>query len=326
LVGTNSPTFSFLATNGSSPVIVNALAYGSNVLYVGGAFTVVGSQARRFVAGVDPVTALPGPFNANLGGGSAGVSSLAIGGGTNLYLAGDFTTVSNIAIPRLTAVTISNNSPVNWIPAPNAAVNVLTATSTNLFVGGNFNSIGGLGLKDFAGFSLFDNSAAFVNAALPSASSGVNAIGATETVIYLGGTFTGMGGNSVQNLGCMSSVGTLGYAWNPSTDVAPSTIVLTDDYAFVGGAFRTFGQSPTNEPDGFFAVFERTPQTTISRSGSNVQIVTTTGDRTDAVLQGTPSLASPVWTDIVTNDTPGFPWTNSFPITPPQQYFRVVAQ
>ncbi len=235
VIGANNATFSFLATNGFQPVIVNTLAFGSNVLYVGGAFTVVGSQARRFVAGVDPVTATPGPFNANLAGGFNGVVSLAIGGGTNLYMAGDFTSVNGQSISRLAAVTIANSTPVNWTPSPNQAVNVLTATADSLYAGGNFTSIAGLGLKNFIGFSLLDNSPV-LDAAL-SSPSGVTAIGATTTVVYIGGSFAGMAGNSVQNLGCMGSalISSLGYDWNPSPDVAPSTIVLTDDYAFVGG-------------------------------------------------------------------------------------------
>jgi hypothetical protein len=145
-------------------------------------------------------------------------------------------------------------------------------------------------------------------------------------VVYVGGTFTGLGGNSVLNLGCIAPISTLAYDWNPSTDVAPSAIVLMDNYAFVGGAFRFFGQSPTNQANGFFAAFQRTPQTTVSRSGGNAQIITTTGDRTDAVLQATPSLISPVWSNIDTNSTPGFVWTTSQPATLPQRYFRVVAR
>src|ERR1039458_4101739 len=324
--GTNNPAFSFLGTNGTQTVIVKALVFGANVLYVGGAFTVVGSQARRFVAALDPATGSPGAFNANLAGGSGGVVSLALGGGTNLYLAGDFTTVSNLSISRLAAVTIANSAPANWNPSPNQIVNFLTTTSDSLYVGGNFNLIGGLSLKNFAGFSLADNSGLFVDAALPAAASGVNAIGATATVIYVGGTFTALGGDNALNLGCIAPVSTQAYDWNPSTDVAPNTIVLTDDYAFVGGAFRFFGQSPTNQANGFFAAFERSPQTTISKSGGNVQIVTTTGDRTDAVLQGTPSLGNSVWTSIDTNSTPGFSWTKTLPATSPRQFFRVVAR
>jgi hypothetical protein len=335
--GANSPTFSFLGTNASQPVVVKALAFGNNVLYVGGAFTVVGSQARRFVASLDPVTASPGPFNANLAGGSQGVVSLALGGGTNLYMAGDFTTVSNLSISRLAAVTIANSSPVNWTPNPNQIVNVLTTTADSLYVGGNFSSIGGNSFKNFAGFSLADNSGLFIDASLPPTAFGVNAIGATATVVYVGGTFTSFGGNNCQNLGCMASVNMpfpgLGYDWNPSLDVNPSAIVLTDDYALVGGAFRFFGQSPTNQANGFFAAFHRAPLPSISRSGANVQIITTTGDRTDAVLQATPSVASPVsWTSIATNtpatpDNPtGLRWTIVLPATPPQQFYRVVAR
>ena len=331
VIGTNQP-FSFLGTNAFSPVTISALAFGSNVLYVGGAFTVVSNQPRRFLAALDPGTGnLISGFNASLGGGFAGISAMALAG-TNLYLAGDFTTVNSVAIPRLVAVSAVTGASRNWIPNPNQAVTFLAASTDTLYAGGNFTSVnpggsGAITLNHFAAFSLADYSLVNIDASLKSVDT-VTGLAATPTVIYLGGSFTslGSGGDSRQNLGCMSPLDATAYDWNPSPDVGPNVITLTDNYAFMGGQFRFLGQSPTNQANGFFAAFERTPQTTISKSGANVQIVTTTGDRTDAVLQATPSLSSPAWANIDTNSTPGFPWTMSLPATLPQRYFRVVAR
>jgi trimeric autotransporter adhesin len=329
--GSNQP-FPFLATNGFSPVSVSALSFGSNTLYVGGAFTVVSGQPRRFVAALDSGNGnLISGFNANLGGGSAGINAMAFSG-TNLYLGGDFTTVNAVAIPRLVAVSSVTGASRNWIPNPNQVVTLLAATIDTLYVGGNFTSVnpggsGAITLNHFAAFSLADGSLVNIDASLKSFDT-VSSLAATPTVIYLGGSFTslGSGGDSRQNLGCMSPLDATAYDWNPSPDQGPNVIALTDNYAFIGGQFRSLGQTPTNQVNGFFAAFQRTPQTIISKSGANVQIVTTTGDRTDAVLQGSPSPSSPVWTSIATNNTPGFPWTQLVPVTPPQRYFRVVAR
>jgi trimeric autotransporter adhesin len=329
--GTNQP-FSFLATNSFSPVTVSALALGPNGLYAGGAFTVVGGQARRFVAALDPGTGnvIPG-FNAALGGGFAGISAMALSG-TNLYLGGDFTTVNSVAIPRLVSVSPVTGSSRNWVPNPNQPVTLLAVSTDMLYAGGSFTSVnpggsGAITLNHFAAFSLLDNSLVNIDASLKSFDT-VTGLAATPTVIYLGGSFTslGSGGDSRQNLGAMSSLDATAYDWNPSPDLGPNVITLTDDYAFVGGQFRFMGQSPTNQASGFFAAFQRTPQTSIAKSGANVQIITTTGDRTDAVLQGSPSLSAPAWSSIQTNSTPGFSWTLSVPVTPPQRYFRVVAR
>jgi hypothetical protein len=332
LVSGTNRQFSFQATNAFSPLTVNALTFGSNVLYVGGAFTVVSNLPRRFVAALDSGNGgvIPG-FNANLGGGFAGVSAMALAG-ANLYLGGDFTTVNAVAIPRLAGVSPLTGTNRNWIPNPNQTVTLLAASTDTLYVGGTFTSVnpggsGAITLNHFAAFSLADNSLVNIDASLKSFET-VTGLAATPTVIYLGGSFTslGSGGDFRQNLGCMSPLDATAYDWNPSPDVGPNVITLTDNYAFIGGTFRFLGQSPTNQVTGFFAAFQRTPQTTIARSGANVQIFTTTGDRTDAVLQGTPSLGSPVWTSIDTNTSPGFSWTTSLPATPPQRYFRVVAR
>jgi len=167
----------------------------------------------------------------------------------------------------------------------------------------------------------------FVDASLSASAGGVTAIGATPTTLYVGGSFISIGGEFRQNLGSLASFNASAYDWNPSPDVGPGVIALIDNFAFIGGQFRFLGQSPTNQPNGFLAVFSRAPQPALSRTtGNNVQILTTTGDRTDAVLQTSPTTISPVWTSIATNDTPGFSWTVPIPATLSQQYFRVLAR
>ena len=319
----NPVPFTFLATNQNGAVSVNALVVSSNALYVGGAFT----TPRRFLAAVDPATGnlIPG-FNSNLGGGYVGVSALALAR-SSLYVGGDFTTVNSQAIPRLAAVDPTTGTNLNWTPTPNQSVSGLSASSDTLHVIGAFTTVnpdgsGAIALNSYASFSLDDNSLVPIDAALSSFPT-MTAVAATSTVIYLGGSFTSVGGDFRQNVASLSAVDATAYAWNPSPDVGPNVIALTDQYAFMGGNFRALGQSPTNHVFGFFAAFDRTSQLQINNSTpGNIQINLTTGDRTDAVLQGATSLKNPVWTDLQTYD-PGFPQSVILPGTLPQQFFRV---
>jgi trimeric autotransporter adhesin len=330
-VNGNPVPFNFLGTNQyGTAVSIYSLVVAPNALYAGGDFATVAGQPRRFLAALDPATGSPiSGFNANLGGGYYGVSSLALAG-TSLYVAGDFTTVNGQSIPRLTAVSPATGATNNWLPNPNQAVTVLTASTDTLYVGGAFTAVnpggtGSIALNHFAAFSLADNSLVPIDAAMQTYDA-VSGIGASTTAIYVSGTFSSMAGDFRQNLGEMSPVDGSLYAWNPSPDVGPSVITLTDDYAFVGGSFRFLGQSPTNQVSGFFAVFNRTPQLLIKRSTpGNIQIDFTTGDRADAVLQGTTNLGGSVWTDIATYG-PGFPQSAVLPTTSPRQFFRVVAR
>jgi hypothetical protein len=326
----NPLPFNFLGTNQYASVSIYSVVTSPDALFVGGAFTTVNGQPRRFLAALDPSTGslLPG-FNANLGGGSVGVSALAVVG-TNLYVGGDFTTVNALAIPHLTEVSSGTGTNINWIPDPNQAVTGLSATADTLHVIGafttiNLNGSGAISLNNYAAFSLVDGSLIPIDAALSQYST-ASAVAATETVIYLGGSFTSAGGNFDQNVACLSAIDATGYPWNPSPDAGPNVIALTDDYAFLGGPFRSFGQSPTNRVYGFFAAFERSPQMQVqSSTPGNIQINFTTGDRTDAVLQGATSIANPVWTGLQTY-SPGFPQSVVIQSTLPQQFFRVAAQ
>jgi hypothetical protein len=310
--------FSFQGTNGFSAVSVNALAVSSDTLYVGGAFTVVADQQRRYLAAVDLALGSPRPlFNANLtGGGTLGVTSLVLAQ-TNLYVGGDFTAVNGVAIPRLAALSPSNGTAgTNWTP-----------TSDTLYVGGTFNQIAGISLRNFAAFSLADNSLIPVDAALPNFAQGVNAIGATPTTLYIGGSFDSIGGAVRQNLGNLSSFAGA-YDWDPAPDQPPSAIALTDQFAFIGGPFRFLGRYPTNQANGFLTVFSRAPQIiAISSTPTNTfRITTTTGDRTDAVIQAVTNLGD-TWENVATNTAPGSSWTMDFPIaSPPMRFFRVGAR
>ena len=171
ITGNPVPPFSFLGTNGASPVAINALALSSDTLYAGGLFTTVAGQPRKNLAALDPATgALITGFNAVLAGGSLGVTSLVLAG-TNLYVGGDFTTINAAAIPRLAALSPDTGVSSSWVPTPNQAVTTLSATTNTLHVGGNFTSVnpngsGVITLNHYAAFNLADNSLVPIDASL----------------------------------------------------------------------------------------------------------------------------------------------------------------
>ena len=317
-------SFNFRGTNSGSPPTVNALLFSpGRGLYVGGAFTTVSGTARRLLALLDPITgALQTGFDAKLGGGFAGVSAI-VQSGTNLYIGGDFSSVNSAPEPRLAMVSADDGSTNSWTPAPNQAVTVLAASADTLYVGGNVTLINGITLRNFAAFSLADHSLIPLDAALPTFAGGITGLGATTTVIYLGGSFTAAGGENRNNIACLSPLDASAFDWNPSMDAGPTDIILTDNYAFTGGPFRFIGSGPY----GFFAAFSRAPRFfgTTEIDPSTIQFSLTTGDRTDIVLQWNPDLKTSNWVNINTN-TPGFNWTFQISLTGPQGFFRAVAR
>jgi hypothetical protein len=147
--------------------------------------------------------------------------------------------------------------------------------------------------------------------------------------LYTSGFFDSIGGEFRLNLGCLASFNASSIEWDPSPDQPPTAISLTEDRVFMGGPFRHLGRSPTNRVNGFFAVFPRAPRIlSNSRAGAAaVQLLTTTGDRTDAVLQASPTAANPTWVSVKTNDVPGFSWTVEQPVTAGAgAFYRVSAE
>ena len=321
--------FRFLATNQTLGVTVNALAVAPDSLYVGGAFTVVSGQPRRFLAALDPATGEPiTNFNAKLGGGSAGVNSLVLAG-EKLYVAGDFTTVNAVANARLAAVSATDGTSLKWTPKPNRSVDVLAANEENLYVSGQFTQIGDATLNKFAAFSLADNSLLGFDAAMPTTAGGITAMGATPTCLYVAGSFPAIGGEFRANLACLGPVTVAAYDWNPSPDVAPSVIALTENWVLLGGGFRFWGTSSAKQLNPFLAAFPRAPQivATSLTSTNTIRMVATTGDLHDTVIQATPNLLNPEWTNIATNPAPGFWWNVEFTSASPQnRFFRAVAR
>lgn len=326
--GTSIPDFTFFGTNQWGDASVNALLFGSDRLYVAGAFTAVGDKGLRLLAAVNPRSGLViDDFDAKLGGGYYGVSALALVS-EKLYVAGDFTTVNSQPAARLAQVSADTGAMQSWTPNPNQPVNTLAATSDSIYVGGSFTSIAGVAFKNFAAFSIADNSVQGVDAALSVSAQSVNAIAATPTALYVSGSFDSIGGEYRLNLACLACFNASSYEWDPAPELPPATITLTDELAIVGGPFRFLGRYPTNSPSGFLAVFPRGPWISgiTSTPNNTVKVTTTTGDRIDAVLQATGDLSSPGWTNVATNEAPGYSWTAEVPMNSPRQFIRAIAR
>jgi hypothetical protein len=320
--------FNFLGTNQYGDASVASLIVNSDRLYVGGAFITVADQSRRFLAAVNADTGFPiSGFNAKLGGGYSGVAAMVMVQ-SNIYVAGDFTTVNSQSVPRLAKVSAVDGAFQNWIPNPNQAVYTLAAANETLYVGGTFTTISSTAFRNFAAFSTFDDSLMGVDAALPTFAGGVTAIAATPLTLYVGGSFEAIGGEFRKNLACLASFNASAYEWDPAPDYSPSVISVTDELAVIGGAYKDAGRSPTNTATGFVMVYPRGAMITSAAktAAGALQLTYTTGDRTDCIIQSTADLLSNAWFTLATNEMPGYRWTQEVPVTAGNKFFRAVAR
>lgn len=131
---------------------VMALTVVGSDVFLGGYFTLVGSQNADYLAKVD-LSGTPAAWNPQL---DLNVRSLLSLDGT-LYVGGEFTQAGTQTRNRLAAFD-SSGTLTSWDPDVQGSsmvrINALAASSTRIFVGGRFEQVGGLSRENLAAVDL----------------------------------------------------------------------------------------------------------------------------------------------------------------------------
>ena len=325
ITGAVQPQWAFTAAVVGADPVVRALLATDERLYVGGSFTSAGGSARRFLTAVDLDAGLPLSYDARLGGGSLGVSTLALYGDT-LYAAGDFTTVAGQQRARLAAFSAADAAPVDWSPAPNKEVRTLAAAADRLYVGGLFTRISQIDLRNLAVFDIATRELLPWDPALPATAQGVHAIAAIDSCVYVGGQFDSIGGEYRNNLGALGPWTAAAHDWMPNPSAPPSLVSLSDQFVCVAGSFRTLGAAPNVYPLGHLAIYGRAPVILSSTlSAGKLTLEASTGDHNTAVLKSSFDLHT--WTPLATTELTGYRWTVEQPIPlSPRMFYSIWAE
>lgn len=238
------PTFSdadWFSMNG--PQGPNSTVYASAVdsqgnLYLGGAFTQVGSLTVNYVAKWD------GAAWSALGSGlSSEVRSLAVSG-TTLYAGGPFSTAGGVSAPCIARWDGSAWSGLG--SGMNGSVSALLVSGTDLYASGVFTTAGGVSAVRVARWDGVAWNALGSGVGSPGSglSESVRALAISGNTLFVGGTFSTAGGNSAANFAQWngSSWSTLGDGFN--SHVRALAVIGTSVY--VGGDFGLSGAVPVN--------------------------------------------------------------------------------
>jgi hypothetical protein len=127
-------------------------------MIIGGDFSAVNDIARRNIARLN----VNGSVDATWAPETDGpVTQLALSG-TDVFVAGAFTTVGGASRPRLAKVSITGNGAADaaWSPMPDCAVTAMAVSASHVFVAGCFTNIGGLHRRSLAKLTLSEGGAA----------------------------------------------------------------------------------------------------------------------------------------------------------------------
>ncbi|GIW66718.1 MAG: hypothetical protein KatS3mg095_0616 [Candidatus Parcubacteria bacterium] len=177
--------------------------------------------------------------------------------GNNLYLGGQFIGVGGENRNCLIAVNGNNGQILNWNPnlmvstsSMSCNVNSLALTSKVLYVGGFFNYVGSSFRNNLAAFDVSNGNPGNLLNWSPNPNDQVNVITVTNQNVYVGGSFTNIGGQSRNNVASFNIVndlpGTIN-SWNPNlgpnSNVKALTVFLpsgsTSSIIFIGGLFES---------------------------------------------------------------------------------------
>jgi hypothetical protein len=192
----NGSEWSALGSGANSGVFALAVA-GTN-LFVGGGFSSVYSTGTTPVTGTKYIAQWNGSAWSALGGGAQGaVQALAVSG-TNLYVGGGFTSVTNTRNTSVSASSIAQWNGSAWSALGGGAqgnVFALAVAGTNLFMGGGFTSVTNTGNTSVSASRIAQWNGSAWSALGSGVNLGVRALALSGTNLFVGGGFTTAGTN-----------------------------------------------------------------------------------------------------------------------------------
>jgi hypothetical protein len=219
-----------------SEVTPDSIALVDGVLYVGGNFTKIRGMTRERLAAFNAST---GELTAWAPGADDHVVALAVSGST-VYAAGDFKTIGGKARGYLAALD-KQGALTDWDPRPGDVVHVLAADSNTVYASGN--TVRTYGAEPHAKLAAFKQSS--LTTWGPSVAGGsVNALAATGSKVYVGGSFDTIGGVSRRGLAAVDG-NTVMSGWDAHINSAGTVdaLLLHDSRLYAGGVFSDAGGS-----------------------------------------------------------------------------------
>jgi hypothetical protein len=223
---------------------INTIAVSGSDVFVGGGFTTIGGQSRNNIAKLSTTGtgAADATWNPNA---NQAITTLVVSG-SDMYVGGGFTTIGGQALNYIAKLSSTGAGTVDasWNPNATSNVNCIAISSTNLYVGGYFASIGGLKRNRIARINKTTGTGdATWDPNVSSASSLVNDMAISGSDLYVGGTFTTIGGQTRNKIAKLTTTGTgaADATWNPNADNAIITLAVLGTDVFVGGSFFNIG-------------------------------------------------------------------------------------
>lgn len=202
---------------------VLSMATRGGTVYVGGSFQTIGEVPRLNLAAIDGQTGEITGWNP---GADNTVTVLRIHQDT-LYVGGGFTTIAGQPRTRIAALDLASGTAAPWSIGADAAVHALAAADNLLYVGGRFSEIGGQTRNLLAAIDLNDGTVTDWDPAPSYALSFgmIQSVVVDEDVLYVGGTFDTIGGESRNGVAAVDRTSAQPTPWQSPVSGTPQAVV-----------------------------------------------------------------------------------------------------
>lgn len=222
---------------------IAALAVSGTTIYAGGSFDTIGGQSRNNLAGLNAADGSATAFDPSP---PQNILSLAASGSI-VYAGGGFISIGGQARNYIAALNAADGSATAFNPNPNGTPNAIGVSGSAVYFGGQFSSLGGVSRNGLAAINVADGTATSWDPhgeGMNGNYAVANALAVSGSTIYVGGTFTTIGGQSRSNIAAVSTTEGMATAWDPSADNAVNAIALSGNVVYVGGFFQNIGGAP----------------------------------------------------------------------------------
>ncbi len=163
--------------------------------------------------------------------------------GSTVYVGGGFQTIGGQPRSYIAELDASTGLATAFNPSANGSVFAIGVNATGIYMGGFFSSIGGVARASLAAINPATGIPTEWNANAANGTSSVILVSLAldGELLYVGGTYKTIGGQTRKNLAAVSTVDGLANAFDPISSGGVKAIVVTGNSVFAGGAFTTIG-------------------------------------------------------------------------------------
>jgi hypothetical protein len=232
------------------PPGISDLEISGSTLYVGGRFTEIGTEQRNGLAAIDlntrTVTAWAPAVEAVSSVEPAIIHALKVRGRT-LYACGTFRSFGGRApsgVGGIGAVDTETGLATGWDPRPNGGVLALGMSDEAIYVGGGYTSIGPEWVWRH-GLAALDLTTGRATSWDPDPDEAyVLSLATSGNTVYVGGSFSRVGGQPRANLAALDARDGTVTPWNPAPNGGVVALAASGNTIYAGGQFTGIGGQP----------------------------------------------------------------------------------